>query len=135
MSKKKKGDYKTDRGKRNKMIGVWCTQEEHDWILKEANKAGPSKGAYMRKVVLGELPQANVPYRKEDRRLQFKNGITHEDMNKVLRQDLSNVQNNLNQVARKLNSGRPVDEKVEAMLEGVQSELDKISRVIVMALR
>ena len=40
MAKKEVMNYKEKRGKRNKMIGVWCTQDEYDWIVKEAEKEG-----------------------------------------------------------------------------------------------
>jgi len=121
--------------RRSERVTVRLTPNEEDWIINKAEKAGVSKSRFMRKVVLGELSQAEVPFYQKNHRMKFNNGITHEEMRKVLRGDMSNAQNNLNQIARKLNSGRVIDEKDREKLDTIQDELNNIARVIVMALR
>lgn len=80
----------TNRGKRDKMIGVWCTQNEHDAIKKRAKKSGLTKGRYVREVALCELPQGEAGADKYELIEEFEK----------LRKELGAIGNNINQIAK-----------------------------------
>lgn len=119
---------------RSERITVRLSPSEEKWILKEKDRAGVSKSRYMRKVVLGELPQAKVPFREEDRRLEFENGISAVEMRKVIDHELPKWGNNLNQVARTLNQGGPVDDKIVKQLNDIREAITEIGRKILRGL-
>lgn len=107
-----------NRGKRDQMIGVWCSEEEFNFITKAATKEGLSKGNYCRQVVLGKRPQAvnnpSVP-------------VTQSQAEE-LRLELKRIGNNLNQIARVANTTKeaPVEKKVNQArfeLSSVMGEL------------
>lgn len=73
--------------------------ELYHLLVDYAKNAHMSKGEYIRSLVAGVTPTT-------------KTEITYDcsDMLKIFR-NLSNVTNNLNQIAKKLNQGYPLDEK------------------------
>jgi hypothetical protein len=83
-----------NRGKRDRMIGVWCDEKEYRFIEKSAEASGISKANYCRKVVLGE--------RSQDSTLG-KNGMLKVDVQDI-KKELLSVGNNLNQIAKKINT-------------------------------
>src|SRR5690625_8034648 len=79
-----------NRGKRNRMIGVWCDQTEHDFIRGQANDAGVSAARYLRQVGLGQRRQAvmNQTGRFADHELQ------------LLWREIVSIGRNVNQMTR-----------------------------------
>lgn len=121
------------RGKRDKMIGVWCTQEEHDWIRKQGEESrgkGVSKGAYLRKVALGELPPAEEPFATNQQELKLSKKITKGEFLDVLYEQIPGATNNLNQMAIRLNKGVPADDKMVERLEAIKEDFNKISDIV-----
>ncbi|MCW9708811.1 plasmid mobilization protein [Fodinibius salsisoli] len=108
--------------------------DEKEWLKTQADKAGITYTNYMRKVALCQLPQAEIPFRKEDRRLPFKNGISQRDMERVIDYDLAKVGNNMNQIARKLNEGASADEKMIEQMDEIWKDIDQITNTILTAL-
>lgn len=138
MSQKEKSNYKNKRGKRDKMIGVWCTQDEHDWIQKHAGKVGPkgiSKGRYCREVILRETAPPRRSFYPKDQQLEFSNGITLADMERLLDHDLPKIGNNLNQLTRHVNEQRNMGPKQTEEIQAIRKEISKITEAILQALK
>lgn len=107
-----------NRGKRDQMIGVWCSAEEFNFIKKAATKEGLSKGNYCRQVALGQRPQA----------VKNPSVIVTQSQAEELRLELKRIGNNLNQIARVANTTKeaPVEKKVDQVrleLSNVMGEL------------
>jgi len=113
---------------------VSLDESERKWIKKQAEKEGISYTNYMRKVVLCELPQSEIPYHRKDRELNFSNGVSHAEMRKVLDHELPKWGNNLNQIARKLNEGAPADDKMFELMGDIRRHINKIGRKILRGL-
>lgn len=105
---------------------VSLKESQRDWIKEQAEKHGISYTHYMRKVVLGELPQAKEPFHQKDHLVPLEDGVSYGDLRRLFSLKMPKATNNLNQIARKLNSGDPVDDK---MLEAVEDIRDDISRM------
>ena len=73
--------------KRNNRISVRLSDEEHDIIKSRVESTGLSKEAYIRSILLG-----NIPKEKPDER--FYSAM----------KDLAGIANNVNQLARKANA-------------------------------
>lgn len=114
---------------KSERITVRLTPGEEEWIVKKAEKAGVSKSRYIRKVTLCELPQSDNPFYEKDRPMNLKNGITHAKMMRIFNTDISQIGNNLNQIARRLNSGEEVDDEMLKEVKQMREELTEIGRV------
>lgn len=119
----------------DEIVPVRFSEEGKEWVEQKADKAGVSRGRYIRKVVLGELPQAEVPYETIHRQLRFNNGITQAKMKEVFQTEMPKVNSNINQIARRLNSGEPVDSKMLKMVDDIRANHQKVTRIIIKALR
>lgn len=82
-----------NRGKRDRMVGVWCDDDEFSFIESEAKNAGVSKGNFCRQVVLGKLPQPG----------NIDGPISRKEF-KDLHRELAAIGNNINQLAKKANT-------------------------------
>jgi hypothetical protein len=122
-------------GERTERITVRLTPSEEEWIIKRADKAGVSKSRYMRKVVLGEYPQIQAPYKNIHRQMRFSNGITQAKMKRLFQTEMPKVNSNINQIARRLNSGQVADDKMLKMVEDIRDNHQKMTRIIIKALR
>ncbi len=97
--------------KRSKSIKVRLTQHEHDELMLRG-KTKPQLAAWMRELALGEKPKKAVP--KVDPEL-----ICH----------LGLIGNNLNQIARKLNTLETFDQiKLLLVLSNIQNEIERLSK-------
>lgn len=85
------GSNKRQRGKTQP---VRCTLEEFNAIAGKADKAGLSRGAYMRAAALGDAGP----------RAQRRPPADHRALRQILG-ELGRIGNNLNQIARALNTG------------------------------
>jgi hypothetical protein len=122
-------------GERTERITVRLTPGEEEWIIKRADKADVSKSRYMRKVVLGEFPQTEAPYKNIHRQMRFNNGITQAKMKKIFQTEMPKVNSNINQIARRLNSGQVADNKMLKEVKGIRANHQKMTRIIIKALR
>lgn len=112
-----------NRGKRDRSIQFWCDSSEFDFIKKESEKAGISRGNFCRQVVLGHLPQSS----------HISNGsITRQDV-KELHKELRAIGTNLNQLAKHANTTQAVPhlEKIESGIE----EFTRLNQEILEVLR
>jgi len=116
-------------------ITVRVTPSEEEWIIKKAKQAGVSKSRYMRKVTLCEFPQSGEPFYQKDRQFNFKNGVTHQEIKEIFRSKFPGVTNNLNQIARKLNSGQGVDKAMIEEIKQIREQHNEIAVTIIKALR
>lgn len=119
----------------DEIVPVRFSLEGKKWVQQKADEAGVSRGRYIRKVVLGEVVQADVPFDKKNRELRFNNGITQADMQKIFQTKMPRANSNLNQISRRLNSGEPIDDKMLALMRDIQEDYQKIARTIIKALR
>ena len=117
MSKQK------NRGKRDQMIGIWCSDEEFKFIKKVATKEGLSKGNYCRQVALGKRPQT----------VKNPSATVTQSQAEELRLELKRIGNNLNQIARVANTTKeaPVVEEIDQ----VRFELSTVMGVLHEALQ
>lgn len=120
---------------RSERVTVRLTPSEEEWIIKMAEKAGVSKSRYMRKVTLCEFPQSADPFYEKDRKFNFSNGITHQEMKRVFQVDFPKVGRLLNQIARKLNSGEKLEEEMVEVMKNIRQKHSNMARTIVKALR
>ena len=89
---------KSQKRQRTRQIKTPCTPDEYDAISSKANDAGLTRGAWSRRVMLGDSGP------RSQRRMPADN--------RTLRQilgHLGRVGNNLNQIAYQLNTGGPAD--------------------------
>ena len=100
--------------KRDKQLKIWVSQEELDMIHKKMAEFGTSNmGAFVRKMVIdGYIVKLDIPELKEIIRL------------------LSPIGNNVNQMARKLNTRGSIYREdiaeVNAKLDAIYTQLEKI---------
>ncbi|MCC5942440.1 MAG: plasmid mobilization relaxosome protein MobC [Balneolaceae bacterium] len=112
-----------NRGKRDRSVQFWCDSSEFNFIKKQAELAGISRGNYCRQVVLGHRPQTT----------QLTNGnITRMEVKKLHKQ-LRAIGTNLNQLAKQANTTQtaPHLEKIESGIE----EFSRLNQVILEVLR
>lgn len=111
-------------------------EDQRDWIKKQAEKNGISYTHYMRKVVLGALPQAKDPFYEKDQPIPIKEGMSYRELHQLLAVDLARrIGNNLNQIARKLNEGVPADDKMVEQMKDIRKEMNRIVRKLIKILR
>lgn len=123
-------DYKEKRGKRESMVGMWCTDEEYHWVDHEAEKEGISKGNYCRQVVLGQRRQAETPFSKLDQKVVANEGLSGRELKKVLQYDLPKIATNINQLAHHVNSEQQIAPKQMAEIEKCRKVLENMHNVI-----
>ena len=115
---KKERELLPPERKRDKQLKIWVSQEELDMIHQKMAEFGtPNMGAFVRKMVIdGYIVKLDIPELKEIIRL------------------LSITSNNVNQMARQLNSGKGIYPQelteVEAQLEQIYKLLRKVMRGI-----
>ena len=113
---KKERELLPPERKRDKQLKIWVSQEELDMIHQKMAEFGtPNMGAFVRKMVIdGYIVKLDIPELKEIIRL------------------LSITSNNVNQMARQLNSGNgiypQVLTEVEAQLEQIYKLLRKVMK-------
>ena len=101
---------------RSRQVKFWVSEEEYELLQKKREAAGGvNQGAYIRKMVLdGYIVNLDIPELKEIIRL------------------LSITSNNVNQMARQLNSGNGIYPQelteVEAQLEQIYKLLRKVMK-------
>jgi len=137
MSTEPKSDYQKKRGKRDKMIGVWCSQEEFEWIEKQAGKVkgrGISKGNYCLQIVLGRLRQAEEPFSEADQPIKLEGAITKQRLEKLLNQQLPKIANNINQLTRHVNSQQSIGREQTEELARYRKDLDELTLAIIKAI-
>ncbi len=110
-------------------------EDQRDWIKKQAEKHGISYTHYMRKVVLGVLPQSEEPFYNEDKLVPVRSEMSRRDLKQIFHSKMPKVTNNLNQIARRLNSGQPVDDKMLEMMDDLKESHQKIALKIMQVLR
>ena len=115
-------------------ITVRFTPRQEEWVIREAQKAGVSKGRYLRKVALVELPQASRPFFKKDRRIKFNKGVTMEDMRKIVEYHVPRQGNNLNQLARHVNETHQIDRQVLQEINRYKEDNSRLVKTIARAL-
>ena len=115
-------------------ITVRFTPNQEEWVIRQAEQAGVSKGRYLRKVVLVEFPQASTPFFKKDRRINFRQGITMKNMQKIIEHDLPKTGNNLNQLTRHVNETRQIDRQVLEEITKYRKDNSRLVKTIVRAL-
>ena len=115
---KKERELLPPERKRDKQLKIWVSQEELEMIHQKMAEFGtPNMGAFVRKMVIdGYIVKLDIPELKEIIRL------------------LSITSNNVNQMARQLNSGNGIYPQelteVEAQLEQIYKLLRKVMRGI-----
>lgn len=115
---------------------VSLNEDQRDWIKKQAKKHEISYTHYMRRVVLGALPQAKEPFYEKDKEVPVKKGMTHRELFRLVSVDLARrIGNNLNQIARKLNEGVPADDKMVEQMKDIRKEMNRIGRKLLEILR
>ena len=108
----------TPNRNRSRQVKFWVSEEEYQLLQKKMEAAGGvNQGAYIRKMILdGYIVNLEIPELKEIIRL------------------LSITSNNVNQMARQLNSGNGIYPQelteVEAQLEQIYKLLRKVMRGI-----
>ena len=113
---KKERELLPPERKRDKQLKIWVSQEELDMIHQKMAEFGtPNMGAFVRKMVIdGYIVKLDIPELKEIIRL------------------LSITSNNVNQMARQLNSGNGIYPQelteVEAQLEQIYKLLRKVMK-------
>ena len=107
---------------------------EREWLKAQAKKKGVSYTRYIRMVALGQLPQAEPLYLK-DQPVEFNKGVTHKQMKRLLTHDLSKIGNNLNQLTRHVNETRQIGLKQTQEIEKIREDMDQITDLIFRALR
>lgn len=113
------------------MVGVWVDPSEHQWLVRQAKKAGVSKGRYLRQVTLGILPQAPVPFATNQRSLDLSGKVTHQELKDVIFKQLPELGENLSDVKRRVNSKEVFEEKYQqAMIEEITQIRQETSRAI-----
>jgi len=120
---------------KSERITVRFTPEAEQWIIKQADKAGVSKGRYVRKVALGELRQAEQPFRKKDQKIELGSEVRFSDLEKVLEHDLPKIGNNLNQLTRHVNEQSEIGIKQINLLKDIRKEISRIANEILTVLR
>lgn len=115
-------------------ITVRFTPKQEEWVIKEAEKIGVSKGRYLRMVALVELPQANTPFFKKNQRMNFKGGVTWEEMKKIIEYHIPTQGNNLNQLTRHVNETRQIDRQVLKEITRYRKDNSRLVKTIVRAL-
>ena len=108
---------------------VSLKESERNWLKQQAEKAGMSYTRYMKEVALGKQPQAEKTLYKDQHELEVK-GMTVDEFDSIIRKALIPLGNNMNQVVRRLNSGRPVDDKVAEIMDDIRVDCSKIAEVI-----
>lgn len=112
----------SDKRQRDKIIAFRCFDEEFNAIVAKADKSGLSRGAFMRAAGLGDAGP----------RAQRRPPADH----KVLRQllgEAGRIGNNVNQIARSINSGDAADfpevrEAIRAINEIRNAILDALGK-------
>ncbi len=102
--------------KRNKMLTMWVTADEHRQLLERCE--GKQLATWMRAVCLGERPART-------RKLPT--------LSPVLLRHLAGIGNNLNQIARRVNSGQWSSHDrvhVVAALMAIEEELSQLRQTV-----
>ena len=91
----------SERRARNRHITIRLSDEERDAIDDKAERAGLTTGSYARQELLG------APAPRQVRRPPVERGL----LAKILGQ-IGAIGNNINQIARALNRGRPLEDEM-----------------------
>ena len=104
--------------KRDKQLKIWVSQEELDMIHQKMAEFGTSNmGAFVRKMVIdGYIVKLDIPELKEIIRL------------------MGPIGNNINQMARKLNTGDSVYKEDMEEIRTKQDEIYKLLRKVLISL-
>lgn len=100
--------------KRNKMLTMWVTEDEHARLLERCN--GKPLAAWMRQTCLDEKPSrvGKLP-----------------SISPALLRQLAGMGNNLNQIARKVNTGNGHDRvQVIAALMAIDAGLERLRHAV-----
>lgn len=116
-------------------ITVRFTPEGEEWVVNQAEKAGVSKGRYLRQVALCQRPQAEEPFDDTNKNVALSNGVRVEELRKVLHQDLSKIGSNLNQIAKHINKQSKIGIKQTHLLKDMRDNWDSLVSKIVRAIR
>ncbi|SMO56894.1 plasmid mobilization protein [Fodinibius sediminis] len=123
---------------KSKILSIRFTPNALDWIVRQAREVGVSKGRYIRKVVLGELPPAKVPFGTNQRSLKLADDITHREMRRMVFRQLPMVGNNLNQLTKKVNCAdeftKQEREQIMIDIKVCRQDLDQLSIKIMEAI-
>jgi hypothetical protein len=98
----------SDKRQRGKIVASRCSDEEFNAIAAKADKAGLSNGAFMRAAALGDAGP----------RAQRRPPADHRVLRQILG-EIGRIGNNVNQIARAINSGDPAD--VPELLESLRA--------------
>ena len=108
--------------------------DERSWLEDQAGSAGVSLGRYIRQVALCQRPQAEDPFSEADRPVQLEDAITKQRLEQVLTQQLPKLGNNLNQLARRVNTQQSMGAKQTEELARCRKDLDELTLTIIEAL-
>ena len=120
--------------KRTERITVRFTAKEEEWIITKSEEHGVSKSRYIRQVALCQRPQAEDPFSEADRPIQLEDAITKQRLEQVLIQQLPKLGNNLNQLARHVNTQQSIGPKQTEELARCRKDLDELTLTIIEAL-
>jgi predicted DNA-binding protein len=98
---------------KNKTISLRLTPNEYDQVKKIANELGYSVSEYIRKRILGKREK-----------------ITPKQDLKIIAYELNRIGNNLNQIAKYVNTNKAIDRVVAGNLIKIKEELSNVNKIL-----